>query len=104
LIVTTPERYAAVVAAILNGTRPIAFIPTDSQEDAIQLGISARDAGLGVAILVQESESIMVLVVGTNRKESQLRKFAERFGAEIATDRRCQYDRVHVTIGCEPVQ
>ena len=96
---TAPERYAADVAAILNGTRPIAFIPTDSREGAIQLGISARDAGLGVAILVQESESIMVLVVGTHGKESELRKFAERFSVEIATDRRCQYDRVHMTIG-----
>jgi hypothetical protein len=99
LIVTTPERYAADVVGILNGTRPITFIPADSREGAIQLGISARDAGLGVVILVQESESIMVLVVGTHGKESELRNFVERFSAEIATDRRCQYDRVHMTIG-----
>ncbi len=102
---TIAQQNVARVTAIQNGNRPIVFIQATSREEAIKTGVSAVDAGFGVAVLVQSPPGkLVVMVVGAHGREVELMALAARYRAAIAAERSCKFERVHVMVGCESIQ
>ena len=92
LVEITIER----ITDILKSARPIALIPTENRDRLKEIEIAARDAGFGVAVIQNRAECLLVLVVGDAGRIEELRRFVGRYGAEIATDRNVNLEKVYV--------
>ena len=91
LIETAVDR----ITGILGSDRPIALVPAESRDRAKEIAISARHGGFGVSVIEDGSRGLLVLVVGDQDRQADLRRFVRRFGAEIATDRHVEVVKVY---------
>jgi hypothetical protein len=90
LIETAVDR----ITRILESDRPIALVPAESRDRAKEIAVAARDGGFGVSVIVDRSERLLVLVVGDQDRQAELRCFVRRFNLEIATDRHIAIEKV----------
>jgi len=91
LIETAVDR----ITGILESDRPIALVPAENRDRATEIAVAARDGGFGVSVIVDRSERLLVLVVGDQDRQADLRRFVRRFGADIATDRHVEVVKVY---------
>ena len=87
------------ITEILQSDRPIALVPVQSRNRAKEIAVAARDGGFGVSVIEDRSERLFVLVVGDVGHTAEHRRFVRRFGAEIATDRHLEIEKVYCAAG-----
>jgi hypothetical protein len=87
------------ITEILQSDRPIALVPAGSRNHAKEIAVSARDHGFGVSVIEDRSQRCLVLVVGDQDRQADLRRFVRRYDAEIATDRHLEIEKVYCAAG-----
>ena len=70
-------------------------VPAEDRNRAKEIAVAARDGGFGFSVIVDRSERLLVMVVGDASHTTDLRRFLRRFGAEIATDRHLEIEKVY---------
>jgi hypothetical protein len=90
LIETTVDR----ITEILQSDRPIALVPAESRDRAKEIARTVSDGGFGVAVILDRSERLFVLVVGDVGHTAEHRRFVQRFGA-VSTDRHIDIEKVY---------
>src|SRR5664280_1910710 len=83
------------ITRILGSDRPIALVSVESRERANEIAVAARDGGFGVAVIEDHSGGLLVLVVGDQDRQADLRHSVRRFGAEIAKERHVEIGKVY---------
>ena len=83
------------ITEILESDRPIALVPAESRDRAKEIAVAVSDGGFGVAVILDRSERLFVLVVGDVGHTAEHRRFVRRFGADIATDRHIAIEKVY---------
>jgi hypothetical protein len=91
LLIETPVN---CIAGILESDRPIALVPVEGRNHAKEIAVAVSDGGFGVAVILDRSERLFVLVVGDASHTTELRCFVRRYDAEIATDRHIDIEKV----------
>ena len=91
LIETTVDR----ITEILESQRPIALVPAESRNRAKEIAVAAENNGFGVAVLLDRSERLFVLVVGDMDQQARLnlQRFVRRFGV-VSMDRHIDIEKV----------
>ena len=91
LLIETPVN---CIAGILESDRPIALVPVEGRNHAKEIAVAVSDGGFGVAVILDRSERLFVLVVGDVVHTAEHQRFVRRFGTDIATDRHIAIEKV----------
>lgn len=84
------------IIEILQSDRPLALVAAASRDHAKEIAIAGREAGFGVSVLQERSGRLLVMVVADAADETKLGLVVSRYGADVATNRNVDVERVYV--------
>jgi hypothetical protein len=86
------------ITEILESDRPVALVATASRDAAREIAVAARNASFGTGVIEDRSGRLLVIVVADAGRTNELRRFAGRYGLDVATDRNVDVERVYVPV------